>query len=229
MTRAPGGTWIALLRGLNVGGKNRLAMADLAAAFEAAGAGAPRTFIQSGNVLFEAPAARAPGLAEAARRTLASRHGLEVPVVLRSAAELAAAVEAIAVDTYISPPFVGQAMVHEFLRRGSFEPNLEVVCSKLKLRRDAMLSALEREFPEGTSWSRPEGGYFNWLDLPAGVDAGELLVRATEAGVTYCKGTDFYPDGRGAGSLRLAYSYPSPEEIEQGLAILAELAKSLSR
>jgi uncharacterized protein (DUF1697 family) len=93
MTRAPGGTWIALLRGLNVGGKNRLAMADLAAAFEAAGAEAARTFIQSGNVLFEAPAARAPGVAEAARRTLASRHGLEVPVVLRSAAELSAVVE----------------------------------------------------------------------------------------------------------------------------------------
>ena len=52
-------------------------------------------------------------------------------------------------------------------------------------------------------------------------------MRATEAGVVYCKGTDFYPDGRGAGSLRLAYSYPSPEEIERGVAILAELARDI--
>jgi 2-aminoadipate transaminase len=94
----------------------------------------------------------------------------------------------------------------------------------LRTRRDAMLAALERHFGDSASWSRPEGGYFNWLDLPEGVDAGELLARATEAGVTYCKGTDFYPDGRGAGSLRLAYSFPSPDEIERGIAILAELA-----
>jgi DNA-binding transcriptional MocR family regulator len=94
----------------------------------------------------------------------------------------------------------------------------------LRTRRDAMLAALERHFGDSASWSRPEGGYFNWLNLPEGVDAGELLARATEAGVTYCKGTDFYPDGRGASSLRLAYSFPSPDEIERGVAILAELA-----
>jgi 2-aminoadipate transaminase len=90
-----------------------------------------------------------------------------------------------------------------------------------------MLDALERHFGDSASWSRPEGGYFNWLDLPEGIDAGELLAKATEAGVVYCKGTDFYPDGRGSGSLRLAYSFPSPEEIERGVAILAELVRDM--
>jgi 2-aminoadipate transaminase len=136
--------------------------------------------------------------------------------------------ELIASSTTISPSNLPAATVHEFARRGHFEPNLERMNGLLRARRDAMLEALERHFGSSASWSRPEGGYFNWLDLPKGVDAGELLVRATEAGVVYCKGTDFYPDGRGAGSLRLAYSYPSPEEIEQGVAILGELAQSLS-
>src|SRR5436305_10185342 len=64
-------------------------------------------------------------------------------------ADLAAKVEALAVSTYISPPFMTQATVHEFLRRGNFEPNLERVRGLLRGRRDAMLDALERHLPEG--------------------------------------------------------------------------------
>ena len=134
--------------------------------------------------------------------------------------ELAGAIEAIAVSTYISPGFLSQATVWEFVRRGNFEPNLERVSELLGLRRDAMLRALERELPEAT-WSHPEGGYFLWLDLA--VDAADLLERATEAGVTFVKGADFFAAGGGESSARLAYSFVSPEEIETGIARLAEL------
>ncbi len=138
-------------------------------------------------------------------------------------APLAKELEAVAVSTYISPPFLSEAAVYEFIRRGSFEPNLERVCGLLGARRDAMLAALEREFPAGTSWSRPEGGYFLWLDLPDGTDAAELLVRATAAGVTFVKGADFFPGVGGESSARLAYSFASVEEIGEGIATLASL------
>jgi DNA-binding transcriptional MocR family regulator len=139
-------------------------------------------------------------------------------------AELAAALEAVAVSTYISPPFLGQATVLEFLARGYFEPNLERVRELLGARRDAMLAALERELPDGATWSRPEGGYFVWVDLPDGTDAAELLTRAEATGVTFVKGADFFPAGAGgASSLRLAYSFVSPAEIEEGVARLASL------
>lgn len=90
----PSGTHVALLRGLNVGGKNRLDMKALAAAFEAAGAADVRTYIQSGNVVFRAPAAKVARVGAAAIERLRAEHGLAVPVVLRSAAELSAAVAA---------------------------------------------------------------------------------------------------------------------------------------
>jgi DNA-binding transcriptional MocR family regulator len=136
--------------------------------------------------------------------------------------ELAAAIEAIAVSTYISPGFLSQAAVWEFIRRGSFEPNLERVSELLRLRRDAMLAALEREFPADARWSRPEGGYFLWLDLP--VEASDLLGRAAATGVTFVKGADFYvPGGGGDRSARLAYSFVSPEEIDEGISRLASL------
>ena len=140
-------------------------------------------------------------------------------------AELAAQVEALAVSTYISPPFLTQATVHEFLRRGNFEPNLARVNGLLRARRDAMLEALERHVPEGSTWTRPEGGYFVWLDLPEGIDTGDLLPRAEEAGVTFVKGTDFFPRGHGGEhSLRLAFSFVSPAEIAEGVELLGAAA-----
>jgi 2-aminoadipate transaminase len=142
--------------------------------------------------------------------------------------ELAAQIEALAVSTYISPPFLAQATVYEFLRRGNFEPNLVRVNGLLKARRDAMLEALARHMPPDAEWSRPEGGYFIWLDVPSGPDTAELLVQAEQAGVTFVKGTDFFvPGGGGDRSLRLAFSFVSPEEIADGVAKLAPLLSGL--
>ncbi len=108
----------------------------------------------------------------------------------------------------------------EFVGRGSFEPNLQRVRGLLGARRDAMLAALERELSGTAVWSRPDGGYFLWLDLRDGIDAGELLTRAEAAGVTFVKGTDF---GGPPASARLAFSFVSLAEIDQGVARLAEL------
>ena len=90
MSRAP--VHVALLRGVNVGGNNKLPMKDLARLVEEAGTREVRTYIQSGNVLFRAPAARARTLEAELAAAIARRHGLRVPVVIRSAEELAAAV-----------------------------------------------------------------------------------------------------------------------------------------
>lgn len=121
-------------------------------------------------------------------------------------------------STYITPALLSEATVYEFIRRGSFEPNLKRVVELLRVRRDAMLSALDKHF-SGAHWSHPEGGYFIWLELPAGADAAQVLARAE--GVTAVLGTDF---GGAANTLRLAYSYVSPDEIEVGIERLAAAA-----
>jgi 2-aminoadipate transaminase len=141
--------------------------------------------------------------------------------------ELAGPVETIAVSTYVSPVIFSQAIVWEFLRRGLFEQNVDRVSGLLRSRRDAMLEALEQDFPDGSSWSRPEGGYFLWLDLPDGVDAAELLTRAEPAGVTFVKGQDFFAGEGGGSSARLAYSFESPAAIAEGAAKLASVLRAL--
>ena len=129
----------------------------------------------------------------------------------RLSEELAAA----ATDTYITPVQLSQAVVHEFIRRGSFAPNLMRVNEQLKQRRDAMLAALEKHFG-GATWLRPEGGYFIWLQLPAGADSREILARAE--GVAAVPGTEFTA---AANCIRLAYSFAAPDEIEAGVERLA--------
>jgi DNA-binding transcriptional MocR family regulator len=129
--------------------------------------------------------------------------------------------ETLATSTYITPVLLGQATVFEFLRRGNFEPNLERVATLLRARRDAMLEALERELPDAR-WSRPQGGYFIWLELPGDGDAAKLLQRAASAGVTFVPGADF---GGSPNTARLAFSFVSPEEIREGVRRLAALVR----
>ena len=130
----------------------------------------------------------------------------------------AASFEERAVSTYISPPFLPQAIVWEFIRRDRFEPNLAHVSAELRARRDAMLAALQAHAPDGTSWSSPEGGYFIWLDLPE-CDIAEVARRAEDAGVAIVTGPGFFPPGSGQGtsSARLAFSYERPERISEGV------------
>jgi len=91
-------------------------------------------------------------------------------------------------------------------------------------RRDAMLAALEKHMPAGTSWTRPEGGMFIWMELPEELDASDLLERSVEtAKVAFVPGRAFHPDGSGGNTLRLSFSCADTEKIELGISRLGAL------
>ena len=89
----PPTTHVALLRGINVGGKNLLPMKELVKLFEKAGASEVETYIQSGNVVFRTPAAALDGFESEMAAAIEKRFGLRVPVVLRTAKEVATVLE----------------------------------------------------------------------------------------------------------------------------------------
>ena len=84
------GTYVALLRGINVGGKKKVGMADLRAVLEDLGYGDVRTLLQSGNAVFAAAKAEP----ERIERALADRFGFDVRVIMRTAAAMAKVVDA---------------------------------------------------------------------------------------------------------------------------------------
>ena len=109
--------------------------------------------------------------------------------------ELAAQIEALAVSTYISPPFLTQATVYEFVRRGNFEPNLERVNGLLKARRDAMLEALEQHMPDGRDVEPARRRLLHLARRSVRPDTASCSRRRRPAGVTFVKGTDFFVPG----------------------------------
>ncbi len=105
-----------------------------------------------------------------------------------------------------------------------FETQVDKVRKVYKERRDAMLQALEQFMPEGTRWTRPEGGMFVWVELPDGVDAARVLKQAVEeVRVAFVPGKAFFADGSGENTLRLSFSATPPEKITEGISRLGDL------
>ncbi len=118
---------------------------------------------------------------------------------------------------------LNQMQLAEYLDRNDLDAAVRRLCEVYAARRDAMVTALEREMPAGVTFTRPDGGLFLWVDLPEGVDARELLRRAIDAHVAFVPGGAFFPDGRRQNCMRLNYSNMPPERIEEGVRRLAAL------
>ncbi len=121
-------------------------------------------------------------------------------------------------------PFV-RSMIAAYWRNLDVQEHLDRVRAGYRMRRDAAFSALEEHMPEGSSWSRPEGGYFLWLTVPEPLDVGELLEEIADEGAMPLPGTMFFPDGRGTRNLRVSFSYPDPGDLESGIAALGRVLK----
>ena len=118
-------------------------------------------------------------------------------------------------------PFTAH-VVAEYCRAGRLEPQIVRLRQVYRHRRDVTLAALERHMPPGVTWTRPRGGFFVWLTLPEGMNVGLLQEAARERGVLFVPGTGFFAGGGGKRNLRLAFSFVPPDEIERGVAILAQ-------
>ena len=140
-------------------------------------------------------------------------------------AETIGKIAKLATNTYISPNMVSQAIVYEFCASGAIDRSIETVRTALAKRALTLQEALRRELPEA-EFVTPEGGYFMWVELPQGTDVNALLTTAGELGVAFVKGTDFLLEG-GENTMRLAYSGVTPEQIDQGVGLLAEAFRSL--
>lgn len=125
-----------------------------------------------------------------------------------------------------SSPFT-QAIIYEYCRRGLLEPHIEKIVDLYRKKRDVMLGDLERYMPKdaGVDWTHPEGGLFLWVTLPEHLDAEDLFPKAIEKKVAYVMGSAFHCDRSGKNTMRLNFSYPSEEQIDEGIKRLAVLIK----
>lgn len=126
----------------------------------------------------------------------------------------------------LNMPAINQMVVHRLVEDGRHAELVTRARGCYRAKRDAMLAALTAYMPPGISWTTPEGGFFIWLTLPAGVSGASLLTRAVdEARVAFVPGAAFFHDGRGENTVRLSYSLPDISAIETGVRRLASLLR----
>ncbi|HTY99556.1 MAG TPA: PLP-dependent aminotransferase family protein [Rhodocyclaceae bacterium] len=121
---------------------------------------------------------------------------------------------------------ISQWYVLERLQDPGRRRRLAEVAAFYRRKRDVFAAALERHFADLAQWQQPPGGLFFWLTLRQGIDTRRLLPAAIERGVAFMPGEPFFPDRpQACGALRLNFSHAGDEQIERGLAVLADLAR----
>ncbi|MFB0543420.1 MAG: PLP-dependent aminotransferase family protein [Candidatus Bathyarchaeia archaeon] len=120
---------------------------------------------------------------------------------------------------------LSQYVASELLDRGVVWQQIERVTGVYREKRDLMLESMDIYFPEEADWNEPRGGLFLWVRLPEGVDATKMVFESVERGVAYIPGSNFFTDPSKTNYLRLNYSFPSKEDIVEGIRVLGGLLK----
>lgn len=124
----------------------------------------------------------------------------------------------------ITPDCVAQRTVARFLEKGLMEPHIAGIRKFYAPYLNKMLGDLERYMPANVSWTKPQGGIFLWMTLPENVSADKLFHQAAQNKVSFIPGSKFYPEGQEKfNTLRLNFSFATPEQIETGIKRLADL------
>jgi 2-aminoadipate transaminase len=110
-----------------------------------------------------------------------------------------------------------QYFVQEYFAEGKWRAYIDDLVGIYRARRDTMLEALTKYFPEQATWTRPAGGLFVWATLPEYIDTTDLLAKALNENVAFVPGRAAYIDGRGAASMRLNFSGSNEDEIKEGI------------
>jgi 2-aminoadipate transaminase len=129
-------------------------------------------------------------------------------------------------STDLTSGILDQRVVFEALRRGVIDRLAPTLRTVYQHKRDVMERAIAERLGHRLTWPSPKGGFFVWATLPAGQTDTELLERALEHGLIFVIGSAFFVDGSGHDTIRLSFSAPTPERIEEGIKRLAGVLES---
>ncbi len=137
---------------------------------------------------------------------------------------LLAKIGKVAEDTYISPGYFAHGVTAEWCREGKLQPQIERLKQLYAPRLDATLAALDKYIPDAVA-TRPNGGFFLSLTLPAGTSTTAVRAAATQHNLNLADGLAFFPNGGGERFLRLPFCALTPAQIDEGIRRLSLAVK----
>jgi len=136
----------------------------------------------------------------------------------------ARAVQRLKLTTTLAASIPAQGALAEYLEQGGYDRHLRGLRETLAAQRDRLSDAVARHFPAGTRVTRPEGGFFLWVEMPPGADALSLHQQALARGISTAPGPIFSAAGQFGNALRLNYGHPWNDRMEQAVGELGRLA-----
>jgi 2-aminoadipate transaminase len=142
---------------------------------------------------------------------------------LAAAEEIVAKIISAKGSTDLCSNSLGQRLAYRFAADGYIDRHVATLLPRYRERRDLMLACMEEHFPEGVTWTQPQGGFFIWVSFPGGLTARQILLKAVERKVAFVDGDGFFVNDNGKHTARFSFSEASPEKIKRGIAILGEI------
>ena len=142
------------------------------------------------------------------------------------AGQYAQVVRRLKLVTTLSASGPAQGALAQYLEHGGYDRHLRRLRGTLALQQERMLDAVARYFPAGTRVTRPQGGFFLWLEMQPDVDALALHRTALAHGVSVAPGPIFSASGQFRNALRLNYGHPWDDRLEDAMRLLGRLAGS---
>ena len=119
-----------------------------------------------------------------------------------------------------------QRLLQLYLDRHDFDAHIQRIRTLYHRRRNVMLEAMDRFFPPGVRYTRPQGGLFLWVELPEQLNARDLLTASLAENVAFVPGGAFFPNGGHEHTIRLNFSNMPEERIREGIQRLARVIRN---
>ncbi len=152
--------------------------------------------------------------------------GLRIGWVL-APADVRKRLQLAAEATTICPSVLSQMLVESYITAFDWRSHVREACATYAQRCNAVMEALELHMPEGTTWTKPAGGFFTWITLPAGRSVDALLQPAIAAGVVFVPGSAFFAGPAGTNQLRIAFSFETEDALVEGIRRLGVAVAAL--
>lgn len=120
---------------------------------------------------------------------------------------------------------IAQMEIAKYLELYDIDKHIKKIREVYRKRRDMAIQTMKAVFPDGITFTNPQGGLFAWVELPLHINSRHVLEKCLAKNVAFVPGASFFPNGGGENTFRINFSSMTEEKIAEGLKRLGDVLK----